>query len=73
MATSSVYDGLYKSDRPLFKNEIEISFTQGTVRQFTVRGIDKPITYQVWLSPVKRTGGSVDYLIGNMYVLSSPA
>ncbi|MFC1620244.1 hypothetical protein ACFL45_09890 [Candidatus Neomarinimicrobiota bacterium] len=72
LATSSIYDGLWESDRPIFQKEVDISFTQGTVRQFTIRGIDQPFTYQVWLSPVKRLGGSVDYLIGNMYVLSSP-
>ncbi|UCH11515.1 MAG: hypothetical protein JSU61_06400, partial [Fidelibacterota bacterium] len=72
LATSSVYDGLYESDRPNFQHQIETSFTQGTVRQFTIRGVDQPFTYQVWLSPVKRPGGSVDYLIANMYVLSGP-
>jgi hypothetical protein len=66
--TATVFDGLHQSDHPIFQNEISSCFRQGTVRQFVIKGIDPAFTYQAWLSPVKRSGGPVDYLVCNMYV-----
>ncbi|UCH10967.1 MAG: hypothetical protein JSU61_03510 [Fidelibacterota bacterium] len=71
--TATVFEGLHPSDQPLFQNEITSCFSESTVRQFVTQGIDKAFTYQVWLSPVKGSGGSVDYLVCNMYVHSSAA
>jgi len=68
--TVSLYDGLYESDRSIFKDEIEKCFSKSVVRQFEIRGVDQAFIYQVWLSPVKRSDSTVDYIICNMYTHS---
>jgi PAS domain-containing protein len=65
---ATIFDGLHKSDHPTFQDEIRNCFDQGTVRQFVIKSIDPALAYQVWLSPVKTSGGPVDYLVCNMYV-----
>jgi len=72
LKTASLYDGLYEPDRSVFKKEVENCFTKGEVRQFEIRGIDQAFRYQAWLSPVKRSDSTVDYLVCNMYA-HSPA
>ncbi len=68
--TVSLYDGLYESDRSIFKDEIEKCFSKSVVRQFEIRGVDQAFIYQVWLSPVKGSDSTVDYITCNMYTHS---
>jgi len=67
LVTSQIYDYVCEEDREPFKREFEACLDTKSIREFDVRSIDKSLTYQVLLAPIRNHAGESDTVVCNMY------